>query len=114
LICCPDANEPLTKRCGAWQGREKWLELVPQTLRYTITPDYSRRETLEQAAREYPHRDASLCCSYRIETEKNRAIFTLERTAEDLQALLRQAEELGFTRAVGLYQQLRSMAAPGN
>lgn len=110
LIGCPEVNEPLTKRCGPWQGREKWLELAPQTLRYTITQDRSHREVVDETIQKYPHRDAALCCSYRIEVEKDRAVFTLERTAEDLLALLRQAEELGFTRAVGLYQQLGNMA----
>jgi hypothetical protein len=51
-----------------------------------------------------------LCCSYRIDIQEDRALFTIGRTHEDLQNLMVQAEELGIQKAIGLYQQLGSMA----
>jgi len=53
------------------------------------------------------HTDPALCCRYHIRVGENSAIFTLWRDWECLEMLLEQAEKLGVTRAVGLYQQLK-------
>jgi hypothetical protein len=49
-----------------------------------------------------------------MELQQDQAVFTLGRTWEDLQKLLAQAEELGIQKAIGLYQQLGSMAMTDN
>lgn len=49
----------------------------------------------------------NLCrCHYTIAVQKEQAIFSLQRTAEDLQLLLQDAEKYGVTKALGLYQEM--------
>ena len=55
------------------------------------------------------HRDRTLHCSYYVTVAEDRAEFTLFRTKEDLEELLQEAEHLGFTKAVGLYQELKDL-----
>jgi hypothetical protein len=112
LITAPLPNQPLSTKISNWEGRELWLEAVPETVRYTITRDASQLQRCEEPASDFPHHDQRLCCRYQIEVKTDHAVITLCRTREDLQKLLAQAETLGFTRAVGLYQQLGNMAAP--
>lgn len=112
LIAAPLPNQPLSSKISGWEGRDLWLETAPETVRYTITRDTCHFQQWEEPASDFPHCDPRLCCRYQIEVKTDHAIITLCRIWEDLQALLAQAEELGFTRAVGLYQQLGSMVTP--
>ncbi len=112
LLDTPKANEPLTKCIQAWPGREWWLEIAPEVIRYTVTKDASTWEEIQESEQAYCHQDAQLCCSYRIDLQEDRALFTIGRTWEDLQKLMAQAEELGVQKAIGLYQQLCSMVTP--
>ena len=50
--------------------------------------------------------DPALYCHYRTQTYDDHIDFTLWRTREDLTGLLREAERLGVTLAVGLWQEL--------
>lgn len=108
LLSAPRANMPLTESIQAWPGREWWLEIVPEVIRYTVTKDASTWEEIQTAEQAYCHRDTRLCCSYRIDIQEDRAFFTIGRTWEDLKQLMTQAEELGVQKAIGLYQQLGS------
>lgn len=110
LLSTPKANVPLIKRTQAWPGREWWLEIAPEVIRYTVTKDASTWEEIQESEEAYCHQDTRLCCSYRIDIQEDRALFTIGRTHEDLQNLMAQAEELGIQKAIGLYQQLESMA----
>ena len=110
LLGTPTANMPLTKSTQAWPGREWWLEIAPEMIRYTITKDTSTWEEIQESEEAYCHQDTRLCCSYRIDIQEDRALFTIGRTHEDLKKLMAQAEELGIQKAIGLYQQLGSMA----
>ena len=114
LVGSPLPNQPLSSKTARWNGRELWLEAAPETIRYTVTREESKGEYICQEEGNYPHRDLRLCCRYRIELKPDMAVFTIQRSREDLQKLMEQAEKLGFTRAVGLYQQLRSMVTPDN
>lgn len=106
FIGSPLPNQPLSSKTARWNGRELWLEAAPETIRYTVTREESKGEYICQEEGNYPHRDLRLCCRYRIELKPDMAVFTIQRSREDLQKLMEQAEKLGFTRAVGLYQQL--------
>ena len=106
LLGTPKANMPLTAGIQAWPGREWWLEIAPEVIRYTVTKDTSTWEEVAEAEKSYQHKDTRLCCSYRIDLQEDRALFTIGRTWDDLQKLMAQAEELGIQKAVGLYQQL--------
>ena len=114
LISAPLPNQPLAAKITHWEGRELWLEAVTETLCYTITTDACHIHQPEEEDPVFHHRDEALCCSYRMELQQDQAVFTLGRTREDLQKLLAQAEELGIQKAIGLYQQLGSMAMTDN
>ena len=90
-----------------WQGREIWQEigLFGESLILTQQgcsiaplpfPDWNREG----------FSDSKLHCHYTIEINEKSAGFTLWRTEEDLQELLKKAETLGVTTTVGLFQEL--------
>ena len=90
-----------------WQSREIWLEiglwgeiltLTQQGCTFTLLPcpDLNRDGFY----------DPNLHCHYTIETNEKSAGFTLWRNWEDIQKLLEEAETLGVSKAVGLYQEM--------
>lgn len=92
---------------SSWKGREIWLELALGGEAITLTPAGAETSPLPPAVQfTNTHQDERLHCHYQIHTEADRARFTLFRTPEDLDALLTEAENLGVTTAVGLYQEL--------
>ncbi len=89
-----------------YDGRELWLETAPVWERITVTEAGSQYRHLEgHAFSPGPHRDDTLHCHYGMAVREDSIIFSLCRTREDLNKLLRE-ENLGITRAVGLYQEL--------
>ena len=98
---------PLEEYLSPWQGREIWLEAAPGGEVITVTDQGSSVSPLSSA--ELPEaalEDPALHCHYHIRTFDDRIDFTLWRTKDDLAALLQQAEALGVTHAVGLWQEL--------
>lgn len=93
---------------SSWRGREIWLEAALDGLEITLTEAGAVRTPLPRW--EQPEaagfRDDGLHCHYRCEVREDAAVFTLWRSPEDLKELLDQAESLGVTAAVGLYQEL--------
>ena len=102
----PDLDVPLRNHLAPWDGREIWLEAALDTARFKVTEKgcTSLPYALPMGQ---PFRDESLCCTYTYTIADTAAIFSLWRTPEDLTALLEQAGEMGVTRAIGLYQQLK-------
>lgn len=102
---------PLAEHLSPWQGREIWLELArcAQTITLTETGSVCAPlpcgETFDAGFAE-----ENLHCHYRIDTAEDAVTFTLWRSAQDLDALLEEAESTGVTTAVGLYQELGSTA----
>lgn len=100
----------LSSYLAPWRDREIWLDLSLAGEVLTLT---------EQGASITPHPfpneeemvlfDSDLHCHYRIDMEDDRVCFTLRRSWEDLLELLSEAETLGVTTAVGLYQELHSV-----
>ena len=91
-----------------WKGREVWLELSLDSEIITLTEKGTQTlllpySDLQQAG----FAEQSLHCHYSIQTNEKSARFTLWRTKEDLNELLEEAESLGITAAVGLYQELK-------
>lgn len=96
-----------------WEGREVWLEAALEGRVITLTENGADAAPLP--CWDFPadgHRDDSLHCRYTISLSEDRVQFTLFRTPEDLAALLKEAEALGVSRAVGLYQELGPYALP--
>lgn len=114
LDCCvflppPPLHIPLPDYLQPWQGREIWLEAALTSQVITVTPAGSVIDFLPFAPEIAEGFDEkTLHCRYRIEANTERGIFTLTRTKEHLLALLQEAETLGVTLSVGLYQELKT------
>lgn len=98
---------PLQAYLRSWVGREIWLEGALDGETVTVSPAGASALTLSHpAAGEMPLEAPELHCHYRLELREDQAKFTLRRTPEDLSALLHEAERLGVTTVVGLWQEL--------
>lgn len=92
-----------------WAGREIWLEAGLVGMGITLTPEGAHLSPPFICAQNHPvHHDGRLHCHYQILTADS-ARFSFHRRPEDLDALLEEAEALGVTRAIGLYQELRGL-----
>ena len=98
---------PLAEYVPQGQGRDLWLELAQDGERITVTEKGASISPLP--AFDFPgtgHPEELLHCHYRVEENQDSVEFSLWRTTEDLRDLLREAEDLGISNAVGLYQEL--------
>lgn len=98
---------PLSEYLPPWQGREIWLDMAADAEVITLTekgPQFSPPPPGETFSG--GHHDPTLHCHYRMELSDTAAKFTLWRTGEDLEALLEEAETLGVSAAVGLFQEI--------
>lgn len=99
---------PLEKYIAPWRGREIWLELALDCQELLLTPQGCRIRNIPHPGDTASfHQDDRLHCHYRPQVTPGSAMFTLLRTHEDLAVLTTQAEALGITTTVGLYQELR-------
>lgn len=102
----PPPDTALADYIAPWQGREIWLEAALDGMRLTLTPQDCTPSPLAFHSFSDGFEDTALHCHYRIETGQNQADFFLWRTREDLCGLFAEAETLGITRAIGLWQEL--------
>ena len=82
------------------------MDAAPTPIRFRITSDYSICESLSSIDRALPLADTQAHCHYEIQLSDTCATFTLGRSKEDFSQWLQDAEALGITRVVGLYQEL--------
>ena len=102
-------DESLASRLAPWQGREIWLDTTMEGLEILLTVEGATSSPLPPWERpEGGFEEKRLHCHYRASLEENSAAFTLWRTAADVAAQLAEAEALGVTAAVGLYQEFGS------
>lgn len=100
-------DTPLDTYLQDYKDRQIWLECACNAQTITVTPSGAVCSPLSQwEPPEKAHQDKKLCCHYVIEAGKDKAVFTLFRTADDLLALMEQARSLGVTCFAGLYQEL--------
>ena len=102
---------PLAEHLATWQGREIWLEAALEQETVTVTEkgvEYARQFPPEELRCGFCEEE--LCCHYRIEKAADRVSFTLFDTPESLAKKLDLAASLGVTRAVGLWQELRTFS----
>ena len=105
--CPPD--RPLAEHLQPWLGREIWLEIVRETTIITLDHTGSRCHTEPFVlSEEVSHIDKTLHCRYTVKCTPSQVEFQLWRSRDDLAQLLMDAEALGVTNAIGLYQQFRN------
>lgn len=103
----PPLHIPLKQHLAPWHGREIWLEAALDSAAMTVTQTGSRYEPYPYDTQaEYPFCDEDLHCHYRIDRSADQVQFLLRRDPIDIDALLTEAETLGVTGAVGLWQEL--------
>ncbi len=90
-----------------WTGREIWLEAALDAAQITVTEQGTTFLPCPIPQEILPHQDEELCCHYGIALTDTAAVFTLQRTGEDLQKLLKHERIACF---VGLYQELQDHA----
>ena len=101
---CP-LNKPLKNHLAPYRGRQIWLDAAPLPMQVTVTAKGSKSQVLSmQESSNTPHWESNLCCHYKIELEEERIVFTLVR---DFESWLTEAEKLGVSAAIGLYQEFR-------
>ncbi len=119
-LACPVLLPPvplcksLTAHTASWVSREIWLELADDSACIAVTKTGSTYTALPGA--EAPidaMTDDRLHCSYTIQLQPDRVIFSLYRSEAQRAALLEEAQNLGITRAIGLYQEL-AQKRPGS
>ncbi len=99
-------HDSLSEYLLPWKGREIWLEtsLSPETIALTEDGAAISPSPLPDTAEAF--REEVLHCRYRMQISDEDVTFTLWRTREDLGDLLKEAEDLGISRAIGLFQEL--------
>ena len=101
-------DTPIESYLAPWRGREIWLEVSSQPQCLRLTPEGCFTEAAGKSSSDTPLlHEPGLHCHYKIEPHDNSVDFHFLRTREDLESLLADAENLGVTRAVGLWQELR-------
>lgn len=103
----PPPHVPLKEHLKPWSGREVWLEAALAFEKITVKADGSHfEECVMETLPDNAFTDSTLHCRYSINVSENCATFSLVRDRENLSKLLEEAETLGVSLAVGLYQQL--------
>lgn len=97
----------LEEYLSPWQGREIWLDAALDGLQIQLTEAGAASSPLPSwDSADSGYREHALHCHYKCKQEADSIQFTLWRSRADLGALLEEAEALGVTRAVGLWQEL--------
>lgn len=100
------AHKALKDWLAPWHGREMWLEVGPAPELATVTGKGTHFSVPSPPLASCPHRHEALNCHYGIRLKDSEILFTLCRTCDDLKHLTEEAESLGVTRTIGLYQEL--------
>jgi len=104
---CP-LNRPLKKHLAPYLGRSVWLDAAPLPIQITVTAKGSSCSTISAPDTDgLFHAEPALHCSYCIEPLEDLVIFTLQRNDEQFGIWLQEAETLGVTAVVGLYQEFK-------
>lgn len=109
----PPLHLPVSEHIAPWTDREIWLELAVETATYTITAQGCQIDATENQPLSEPNfTEDSLFCRYHTALFEDRAVFTLQRTRNELEALL--SHPLPIARAIGLYQQFGNAFCSNN
>lgn len=109
LSPCP-LYTPLEEHIAPWQGREIWLDTAWENGEILVREDgtlFSSSPRSEEPDTGFS--DSNLHCHYSIHLTSREAAFLLRRTTSDFDSYLQKAEDLGITRAIGLYQEFKKI-----
>ena len=109
LLNCPAPGTSLESAAADFPNRELWLELVPESRKVILTESGCQiiPETFDLLKEPF-HYDTETASNYHWYLESQQAVFHIQRDHACLKNLIKQADALGFTRTIGLYQQLGS------
>ena len=99
----------LEEHIRPWAGREIWIELSPEGCELRVDEEGAHSGPWWPEG-ELSFRHERLHCHYRTELRPGMAVFRGCRTGEDLEDLLTEAEGLGITTALGLWQEFPRFA----
>ncbi len=85
-----------------WEGRELWLEAVPDAEEITLTREGAAVRSIPIPQQAMDFTEDVLFCKYKLQILPDRAVFTLVRDRQMLNALLHDGVQYGVTRAVGI------------
>jgi hypothetical protein len=105
--CPPD--RPLEAHIAPWKGREIWLDTAPEVLLLTLKPTGCAAENLLSPPNSPHFTHETLCCRYKTEIHPTEIRFTLWRDKQMLEAHMEQAQTLGVTKTIGLFQEWKSL-----
>ena len=97
----PPLHIPLADYLAPWNGRPIWLELMPDSMVYTITESGCTKTSCFPSGT-FHHFDHAAYCRYHIDVSDHSICFYLARTDSEL-ALLRECKEIDC--CIGLYQE---------
>ena len=103
---------PLLEYLKPWQNREVWLDISTWGETLTLSEDGCTDTSLppwDTPEEGFP--ETSLHFHYRSSVKETSAKFTLWRTEADMKIFLEEAEDLGVSKAVGLYQELKGLSS---
>lgn len=107
FVSSPPPDRELSEHLACWKGREIWLEAATETIQLTVNASGCTTLPLPCEPQDPYFWDDALCSHYQMQLLDDSAVFTIWRTEEDLSALLQCAADLGVTKSIGLYQQLK-------
>ena len=102
-------DESMAVHLSRWRGREIWLDTTMEGVEIRLSEDGAKTTPLPPGVcPEDGLAEGKLHCHYRISLDDSHASFMLWRTPEDISAQLEEAEALGVTAALGLFQEFGS------
>ena len=111
---CPVFLPPLPFRLTVseylqpWSNREIWLELGNDKEMAIITENsFGAEQVYSIPHGGNPFRESSLLCHYTTHIKQDHIAVYFQRTIQDLEELQIQATQLGVTKFLGLWQQLK-------
>lgn len=104
----PPANQALADYLKPWEKHGIYLEIAPEALEITVTEAGSTSVQIP-LLKGLPLEDERLHCHYDVKILGDKVVFTICRHKEDLESLVREAEQLGVLGCVGLYRELNNL-----
>lgn len=104
-------DTPLQDYLAPWKGKRVWLETALEGMDISLTKNGAQIVSMQEHSFPSSFSDEALHCHYCMEESHDSITFHLWRSAEDLSALMEEAEILGVEMGVGLFQELGNPAS---